>query len=99
MALTTRCLDCGRRTKGSRCATCQARRDGARGTTTQRGYGHKHQRRARAVIAAQPWCTLCGRTRDLTADHIAPLARGGDPLGPLRVLCRRCNSGRGDRDP
>jgi hypothetical protein len=29
------------------------------------------------------------------ADHIVPLARGGDPLGKLRVLCRSCNSRRG----
>jgi 5-methylcytosine-specific restriction enzyme A len=92
MALTTRCLGCGTRTKGSRCATCQARRDRARGTTSERGYGTAHQRRARAVIAAQPWCSDCGSTLDLTADHITPLARGGHPLGPLRVLCRSCNS-------
>jgi hypothetical protein len=33
----------------------------------------------------------------LTADHLTPLALGGDPLGPLLVLCRRCNSRRGSR--
>ena len=47
------------------------------------------------AIAAHPYCIQCGSTRDLTADHITPLARGGHPLGPLRVLCRRCNSRRG----
>jgi 5-methylcytosine-specific restriction enzyme A len=94
MALT-HCLGCGALTRRSRCPTCQARRDAARGTTAQRGYGAAHQRRAHAAIAAQPWCSNCGATTDLTADHITPLARGGDPLGPIRVLCRRCNSRRG----
>jgi 5-methylcytosine-specific restriction endonuclease McrA len=49
------------------------------------------------AIAQQPWCSLCGAADDLTADHVVPLAVGGDPLGRLRVLCRRCNSGRGAR--
>jgi 5-methylcytosine-specific restriction enzyme A len=91
----TRCLGCGTRTQGSRCATCTRRRDHARGTTTERGYGSEHQRRARQAIALHPCCSECGGMRDLTADHIIPLARGGHPLGPLRVLCRRCNSARG----
>lgn len=31
---------------------------------------------------------------DLTADHVLPRARGGEQGGPLRVLCRPCNSAR-----
>lgn len=90
------CLDCGVLVRSSsRCARCQSKRDAARGTTTQRGYGAAHQRRARAAIAAHPWCSVCASTIDLTGDHITPLAQGGHPLGPLRVLCRRCNSSRG----
>lgn len=100
MALAARCLDCGRRTEGSRCADCKARRDVDRGTTTERGYGATHQRRARAAIAAQPWCSDCGhpgsRDNPLTADHVVPVSRGGRN-GPLRVACRRCNSSRGSR--
>ena len=68
-------------------------------TTAQRGYGSRHQRRARAAIAAHPFCSWCGVTEDLCADHVVPLAAGGDPLGRLRVLCRRCNSSRGSGDP
>ena len=89
----TRWLDCGTRTQGSRCYTCARRR---RGTTTERGYGAAHQARARAAIAAHPYCTHCGSTIDLTADHLTPLARGGHPLGPLR-LCRSCNSSHGSQ--
>ena len=32
--------------------------------------------------------------RDLTADHVTPLAAGGRESGLLRVLCRSCNSRR-----
>lgn len=93
MAVARPCLDCGAVIpSGSRCSRCSGRR---RGTTTEPGYGSAYQRLARAAIAQQPWCSLCGAADDLTADHVVPLAVGGDPLGPLRVLCRRCNSGRG----
>ena len=37
---------------------------------------------------------------DLTADDVVPIAKGGDPLQPMRILCRSCNSRRGSRsDP
>lgn len=48
------------------------------------------------------WCPGYGRDPhpaiDLTADHIVPLAAGGAPLdiGNLAVLCRSCNSTKGD---
>lgn len=45
------------------------------------------------------WCPGYGRephqSTDLTADHIVPKSRGGNPLGPFQVLCRSCNSRRG----
>jgi 5-methylcytosine-specific restriction endonuclease McrA len=97
VALTCPCLDCGALTKdGSRCSRCYARR---RGTTTERGYGAAHQRRARAAIAAQPACSVCGHPgspdNPLTGDHVVPVSCGGE-RGPLRVACRRCNSRRGN---
>lgn len=36
-----------------------------------------------------------GQRAALTADHVVPVAAGGDPHGPLQVLCRSCNSSRG----
>jgi len=48
--------------------------------------------RARAQVAASPWCARCNATSDLTADHIVAIANGGDPDGPLQTLCRSCNS-------
>jgi len=35
--------------------------------------------------------------RDLTADHVQPVARGGSETGEIRVMCRSCNSARGAR--
>lgn len=32
---------------------------------------------------------------DLTADDVVPIARGGDPMQEMRILCRSCNSRRG----
>ena len=39
--------------------------------------------------------------RDLTADHVVPLAAGGASLDPgnLAVLCRSCNSTKGASEP
>jgi hypothetical protein len=41
-------------------------------------------------------CEECGRTEDLTADHIVPLRRSGaNTFHNLRILCRSCNSRKG----
>jgi 5-methylcytosine-specific restriction endonuclease McrA len=82
-----RCLGCGQRTQRSYCPTCQRGYDSAYNSTTKRA-------RARATIAASPRCEECGATTDLTADHLIPVIDGG-AAGPLRVLCRSCNSARG----
>ena len=53
-----------------------------------------------ARIAARDgaFCRHCGRTSDLTLDHIKPLARGGTSDDDnLQLLCRSCNSRKGDR--
>lgn len=54
-------------------------------------------------------CPLCGepivrdkrgRLINYSADHVVPRARGGiDALGNLVLAHRRCNSGKGDREP
>ena len=86
-----RCLDCGRLTEGgTRCRACERRR-------RRRAYDNPAARaRARAAVAASPRCEQCGSTIDLTADHIIPVI-DGHGSGPLRVLCRACNSARGSR--
>jgi 5-methylcytosine-specific restriction endonuclease McrA len=44
-------------------------------------------------------CSYCGkRSDDLTADHIIPLSRGGThTLDNIVVVCRSCNSRKGER--
>ena len=85
--------------KNQGCPTCTTERDKRRGTSTQRGYDHEHQRRAAAAIAAHPYCADCGHRgsprNPLTAGHIIPIALGGDPRGPLKVQCLSCNSSEG----
>jgi 5-methylcytosine-specific restriction protein A len=61
----------------------------------RRGYTREWQALAAAAIAAQPWCTDCGATEDLTGDHPIALANGGHPLQVSEVRCRSCNSARG----
>lgn len=43
-------------------------------------------------------CVQCGATQDLTLDHIRPWSIGGtDTAENLQILCRSCNSSKGDR--
>lgn len=43
-------------------------------------------------------CRRCGATEDLTLDHVHPWSVGGpDTPDNLQVLCRPCNSSKGDR--
>ncbi|MFJ8346043.1 HNH endonuclease [Streptomyces sp. NPDC094153] len=50
------------------------------------------------AIRLQPFCSVCGTDQDLTGDHVLPLSRGGsNAVDNIRVLCRSCNSRRGNR--
>lgn len=43
-------------------------------------------------------CQNCGSHRDLTVDHIVPLAKGGtNDMFNLQTLCGTCNSSKGAR--
>jgi len=45
-------------------------------------------------------CVYCGGTDDLTIDHIFTFSRGGSNTPDnLQVLCRSCNSSKGDSIP
>jgi 5-methylcytosine-specific restriction endonuclease McrA len=97
VALTTRCLDCGCRTKGSRCTTCQARRDAARGVTSGRNTYRWQKLRAHRKRLDGYRCVYCGATTDLTVD-LDPRLRGNHWIATIndcRTACRTCNSRRG----
>lgn len=91
---------------------CNARHEAARRRTvpTKRARTHEVRRHRAAAIKAHVeahdgmgWCPGYGREAhevfpgELTADDPVPIARGGDPMQPLRVCCRSCNSRRGAR--
>jgi len=59
-------------------------------TTGQRGYDGAHKRAAKAQLDKQPYCSWCGTTEDLCADHVEP----GNPDAGYDTLCRRHNSQR-----
>lgn len=69
-----------------RCPSCQRARDAARNAAPARAiYRGTWPTESQAARDAQPWCSRCGKTTDLTVDH------GPSGLGRT-VLCRSCHS-------
>lgn len=98
MALLPRpCAQCGTVVRNSHlCINCKRKREAQRPARQIRGYDSQWQQLSRYARAAQPWCSRCGSSKDLTADHIVPLASGGSStLSNIQVLCRKCNSSKG----
>lgn len=82
-----------------RCAECwreyYREENSRRGKTKARGYDQTHKRLSKLAIAQHRYCSDCGATTDLCADHIVPRSQGGaNVLSNYRVLCRRCNTAR-----
>jgi 5-methylcytosine-specific restriction endonuclease McrA len=101
------CTVCGVVTSrsGSRCAmhARQSNRSRHNAFYNTREWQHLSARVLRAWRGRHGnWCPGYGRAAhpaiDLTADHIVALAAGGAPLdvGNVAVLCRSCNSTKGD---
>ena len=64
----------------------------------------QRQRGVPKVVAREVWdrdgweCRHCGSHRDLTADHVVPVSKGGaDEMSNYQTLCRPCNSRKGAR--
>ncbi|MEV4173996.1 AAA family ATPase [Nonomuraea sp. NPDC049709] len=94
------CPGCRQRVVG-KCPICD--QPGPRRLRQRAGYGRDERRRRADVVRVHVeqhgwvcpgWQRAPHASEDLTADHVQPTARGGDPAGPLRVLCRPCNSAR-----
>ena len=61
--------------------------------------GRRYKARRLQVLNAAGWvCYYCGNDAD-QADHVIPIASGGDPmsLDNLVASCRRCNLRKGKR--
>lgn len=90
---------CPELTHGGRCPACAARAEVRRGSSSARGYGHRHRTRFRkAVLAKHPTCVLCRQAPSTVADHWpldrrALQAKGLDPDDPVygRGLCKPCH--------
>ena len=87
----TRCLNCGRRTEGSRCPTCARRHDDWQKRRKIRDGWTWGEIRARVHERDQA-CVRCGSRRQLQVHHRVPLASGGsNDLTNLELLCRACH--------
>lgn len=107
MRLRTPCLTCGEPVKATRCDECtrkvenmRIRRHSRKASPKSRGYDEKWKRLSQRAREAQPFCSDCGATDDLQADH-SPEAWVRHEKGlPLRlqdidVTCGPCNRKRG----
>ena len=90
------CLDCGTLTMvGNRCQTHRA----AAQAKWKEGRPNPYLDPAWRKLSSQmrrkhPWCEVCGKTTDLTVDHLDQLSKGGPLLAEehrLRVICRPCH--------
>ncbi|WP_160312278.1 HNH endonuclease [Streptacidiphilus albus] len=94
---------------GTRCAACikeykrtRPKRVYKSKNADRRGYDTQWRKTVKAAIALQPYCLWCFTTgspvNPLTGDHIVPLSKGGTNAPTnVRVLCRTCNSTRGNQ--
>lgn len=67
-------------------------------TTTERGYGWRHQQMRKTVLMEEPLCRSCLKrspplyTPSVIADHIEPKAEGGtDDRDNYQGLCQPCS--------
>lgn len=106
--LASICPECGhvfqRTRKGAYCDDCRPQDDSwtlRTQTTAQRGYGKRWQRLSKKARELQPFCTDCNSPDDLTADHTVEAWRRYEAgkvirLQDIDVVCRDCNSARGE---
>ena len=70
----------------------------------ERGYDEAWRRLSARARRMQPWCSDCGRTDDLTTDHLPSAWERKAQGKPIRledvdVLCRPCNADAGSSRP
>lgn len=95
------CLDCGEPSEGTRCDEHRRAqvRDRSR-ARTRRTDTARWKRLSRRLRKLSPFCEFCGATDTLSVDHIIPVSQRPDleyVIDNCRILCRSCNSARGDR--
>ena len=93
MPRTRTCIDCGTLAQATRCTDCRRQADRAKKAKRPDLHTAAWRQVRTAAIAAQPWCSDCGTTTDLTLDHVEPRST----VAGVQVLCRPCNSRKGAR--
>lgn len=97
------CIHCGTPTERSRCDNHQPTDRHHRTNKPApkaRGYDHQWNRLSKRARRLQPFCTDCGSTNDLQADH-SPQAWKRKAAGlqvrlqDITVVCGPCNRARG----
>ena len=96
MSFQRPCLDCGVLTMvGTRCQTHRAAAQSRWKENRPNPYLDPAWRKLSSQMRRKhPWCEVCGKTTDLTVDHLDPLSKGGPLLAEehrLRVICRPCH--------
>lgn len=108
MKLKTPCIDCGAITDNTRCSSCSTKHETARQrgrvqvkkSSTERGYGSTWRRLSERARQLQTFCSDCGATNDLQADHTPEAWKRYERGLPIRlsdidVVCGACNRTRG----
>lgn len=109
--MNTFCIDCGEVTPAGnpRCDSCRTntdrkkirrRRNERKSSPASRGYDHRWRRLSLLARQRQPFCSDCGATTDLQADHSPEAWRRKERglavrLQDIDVVCGRCNRKRG----
>ena len=96
MSFQRPCLDCGVLTMvGNRCQAHRAAAQSRWKENRPNPYLDPAWRKLSSQMRRKhPWCEVCGKTTDLTVDHLDPLSKGGPLLAEehrLRVICRPCH--------
>lgn len=100
MPLTKPCIQCGDDALPgkSRCPACRLPRTNK---STPNGHARntaRWQKLRAKCVAMMPWCLDCGRTEQLEADHVVPVAVAPElayDILNLTTRCRTCNAKRG----
>ncbi|NKY35436.1 HNH endonuclease [Nocardia speluncae] len=93
------CLVCGELSKESRCSEHRIVKTSNRVVKTDSTRWKKLSAKLRKL---QPWCTECGATNDLCADHIIPVSERPELVYAtenIQILCRRCNGRKSGSPP
>lgn len=94
------CLTCGEPTNGPRCPEHTVPRVKVKPSAQARGYDGQWNKLSKRARRLQPFCSTCGSTEDLQADHLPQAwerkaAGKAIRLNDIQVLCGPCNRAAG----